>query len=201
MVLRHNSGSDCLEQQLRKGAHLSARHRTAFFRAEVLDQVHKSHLLVLPLFVVRNLPNQWLSPAACIPQKGRCDRPIYDYTYSGLNKAVVPSAPHDTMQFCHTLPCLLHRIVNADPRIGLVFLSKTTSPTLTCESGSALRTPPSSLSLSLQHKTNWMSLLVSTSAAPWDTLNVCCSSAPLQRQLMIFPITTDDKHNCTPWIH
>ena len=88
-----------LEQQIRNGAHLSARKRVTFFCAEVLNQVHKRHLLVLPLAAVKELPSLWLSPAACIPQDRRQDRPIYDYTFSGLNKAVTPTAPHDAMQF------------------------------------------------------------------------------------------------------
>ena len=114
-----------LEQQIRKGAHPSARARSAFFRAEVLDQVRKGHLLVLPLSIIKHIPHLYLSPAACIPQEGRRDRPIYDYTYSGLNKAVTLSAPPEAMQFGRALPRLLRHIVNADPRLGPVFMSKT----------------------------------------------------------------------------
>ena len=114
-----------LAAQLKKGAHPSAHLRAEFLRGDILDQVNKGHLLVLPLSAVRDLPDLWITPAACIPQEDRRDRPIYDYTYSGLNQAVIPSAPPEAMQLGRALPRLLRRIVRANPRLGPVLMSKT----------------------------------------------------------------------------
>ena len=74
---------------------------------------------------VAHLPDLWISPAACIPQEDRRDRPIYDYTYSSLNQSVVPNAPPEAIQLERELARILRRIVTANPAYGLVFMSKT----------------------------------------------------------------------------
>ena len=82
-------------------------------------------MLVLLLKAVCKLPNLWLSPSAFIPKEEQQDQPIYNYTYSGLNALIVPTTPPKAMQFGRALPQILHRIVNADPQLGPVFMSKT----------------------------------------------------------------------------
>ena len=66
-----------------------------------------------------------MSPAACIPQADRRDRPIYDYTYSGLNAAIIPSAAPEALQLGHAFHRIVRTIVTADPTLGPVFISKT----------------------------------------------------------------------------
>ena len=130
--------------------------------------MHKGHLLVLLLNAVRDLPQLWLSPAACIPQDDRRDRPIYDYTYSGLNAVVKPTAPHEAMQFGYALPRLLRRIATADPRLGPVFMSKTDLSDAYMRVWIRIEDVPNSpLSFRL-HRATTTSSSVSTSAVQWD---------------------------------
>eukprot|EP00957_Ditylum_brightwellii_P174844 13312302-Ditylum_brightwellii.AAC.1 len=59
-----------------------------------------------------------------IPQAERCNRLIYDYTFSGVNPLASLNAPPEAMQFGRTLHRLLCQIVLADPAYGPVFMSK-----------------------------------------------------------------------------
>jgi hypothetical protein len=47
-----------------------------------------------------------------------------DYSFSGLNQAMVPLAPTMAMQFGNTIHRLLQRIAYADPSLGPVYLAK-----------------------------------------------------------------------------
>ena len=88
------------------------------------DQILKGHLLVLLLSTIANILNLCTSLAACIPQPDHGDRPIYNYTFSGLNNVVLSSAPDKAIQFGRALPCLLWQILNTPPHLGLVFMPK-----------------------------------------------------------------------------
>lgn len=125
VCLNTTLSADRLRLQIKKGAHPTAKTKHIFFRNDVLEQMKQGHLLVLPLSTVRDLPHLWVTPSACIPQNERRDRPIYNYTFSGLNDAVKPTGPVEAMQLGRTLPRILQRIDEANPELGPVFMAKT----------------------------------------------------------------------------
>ena len=49
---------------------------------------------------------------------------IYDYTFSGLNDALAPLAPQDTIQFGTTFKLLLRQTLTVEPAYVPVFLLK-----------------------------------------------------------------------------
>lgn len=124
VALTRNPSKTHLAKQLAYGCHPSARAKAHFFRADIVDQIQAGHLLALPLSAVRHLPHLWISPSAVIPQDARRDRPIYDYSKSGLNEAVLRTAPPEALQFGRTLPRITKAIVEADPRLRPVWMSK-----------------------------------------------------------------------------
>lgn len=73
---------------------------------------------------MRDLPGLWLLPVASIPQDGRRNRLIYDFTRSGLNEAVDLLAPSEAMLFGLAFPRLLQAVLSADPAYSPVFMSK-----------------------------------------------------------------------------
>ena len=54
---------------------------------ELADQVQTGNVDVLPLEVIRDVHNLWLSPVAVIPQVRRRLRLIFYFAWSGLNKS------------------------------------------------------------------------------------------------------------------
>ncbi len=113
-----------LEAALKKGCHRSATLAAAYVHSELADQPTFGHICLLPWSQARHLPNLRLSPVGSIPQAGRRDRLIYDYTWSGTNRAVHKRAPPEAMQFGGALHRLLHAIVDADPGHGPVHMAK-----------------------------------------------------------------------------
>ena len=65
------------------------------------------HIFVLTWHDVHTLVDLWIRPIGLTPQEGRLPWIIYDYTWSGLNKAFLQQAPLETMEFRQTLPHLL----------------------------------------------------------------------------------------------
>jgi hypothetical protein len=59
-----------------------------------------------------------------VPQVGRRDRTICDFSFSGVNDDNAAVAPLEAMQFGRALHRLLERIVRANPRYGPVYMSK-----------------------------------------------------------------------------
>ena len=57
-----------------------------------------------PLSVIHGLPKLWLSPMAVIPQVGCIPRLIFNFTWSGLNKAITRKPPKEVMSFRRHLP-------------------------------------------------------------------------------------------------
>ena len=82
-----------LRADLHYGAHSSAMKEVDFVHQELAEQVQAGHVFVFPLTAVRNLPKLWLTPVAVILQVGRWPHLISDFTYSGLNKAIIREAP------------------------------------------------------------------------------------------------------------
>ena len=113
-----------LEAALAYSCHRSATLAAAYVREELSEQVSFGHIFLLPWSQARDLPNLRLSPVGSIPQAGRRDRLIYDYTWSGTNRAVSKQAPAEAMQFGGALHRLLHAIVDADPLHGPVHMAK-----------------------------------------------------------------------------
>ena len=56
-----------------------------------------------------------------IPQRGRRDCIVIDYTWSGFNEANRSLAP-DSMQFGHALQRILHHMYDADPHHGPIYM-------------------------------------------------------------------------------
>ncbi len=113
-----------LAAALTYGCHRSATLAADFVRGELAEQVSFGHICLLPWSKAKNLPGLRLSPVGSIPQAGRRDRLIYDYTWSGTNRAVTKQAPPEAMQFGGALHRLLHAIVDADPGHGPVHMAK-----------------------------------------------------------------------------
>ena len=70
------------------GAHSSATKETTFVITQLDEQARANQISLFPLQAVHHLPRLWISPLATIPQRGRKLRLIYDFSWSGLNKAV-----------------------------------------------------------------------------------------------------------------
>ena len=86
--------------------------------------IEKQQWIILPAELVKKLPGLRLSPLGLVPQRGRRDRMICDYSYFGVNSETFELAPKEAMQFGRTLLRLLHRIYYADPSFGPVYISK-----------------------------------------------------------------------------
>jgi hypothetical protein len=113
-----------LEAALPYGCHRSATLAADYVHGELAEQVSFGHICLLSWSLAQNLPNLQLSPVGSIPQAGRRPRLIYDYTWSGTNRAVAKQAPPEAMQFGGALHRLLHAIVDADPGHGPVRMAK-----------------------------------------------------------------------------
>jgi hypothetical protein len=113
-----------LAATLAYGCHRSTIHATDFVRTELAEQVASGHICLLPWSQARHLPGVRLSPVGSIPQPGRRNRLIYNYTWSGNNQAVQKQAPPEAMQFDGAFHRLLHVIVDVNPRQGLVHMAK-----------------------------------------------------------------------------
>jgi hypothetical protein len=68
--------------------------------------------------------NLRLSPLGVVPQRDRRQRTICDYSLFFVNLDTIPLAPQESMQFGRALYRILQQILDADPRLGSVHLSK-----------------------------------------------------------------------------
>ena len=103
---------------------LSATKKTTFVRTKLEEQARADHIALFPLRAVRHLPRIWLSPLAAIPQQGRKPRLVYDFSWSGLNKAVTQVAHKEAMRFGKALYGVIDCILAASPKLGPAFLNK-----------------------------------------------------------------------------
>ncbi|VEU39857.1 unnamed protein product, partial [Pseudo-nitzschia multistriata] len=109
---------------LARGPHKSSHNGIEFLREEYADMMDKQQWTVLPASLVTGIPGLCLSPLGLVPQRGRRDRMISDYSYFGVNAETAPLAPAEAMQFGRALKRLLQRIHSANSRFGPVYLSK-----------------------------------------------------------------------------
>eukprot|EP00978_Attheya_sp_CCMP212_P034417 scaffold143976_cov43-Attheya_sp.AAC.2 len=86
--------------------------------------VSRGQWMVLPYSAMRDLPDLRISPPGVVPQRDRRPRLTVDDSFSGVNEDTVPLAPKESMQFGSALQRLLHKIFQADPKWGPVFLMK-----------------------------------------------------------------------------
>ncbi|VEU33676.1 unnamed protein product [Pseudo-nitzschia multistriata] len=107
-----------------KGATQISNNGIEFLREEYADMMDKQQWTVLPARLVTKIKGLRLSPLGLVPQRGRRDRMISDYSYFGVNKATVSEAPVEAMQFGRALKRLLQRIHRANDRFGPVYMSK-----------------------------------------------------------------------------
>ena len=106
------------------GAHSSVTKETTFVRKELQEQAQAGHIALFPLRAVRHLHKLWLSPLAAIPQRRRKPRLIYDFYWSGLNKAVTQVAHKEKMRFGKALYRVIDCILTAPPKLGPTFINK-----------------------------------------------------------------------------
>ena len=112
------------DEAMQYGAHSSAEDHKEFLRNELADMVEAGHWLVLPYSSVRHATDLRISPLGVVPQRDRRPRPIVDYTFSGVNEATVKLAPPESMQFGKALDRIIQKAAEANPRHGIVNLSK-----------------------------------------------------------------------------
>ena len=86
--------------------------------------VEKQQWIVLPANLIQLMLGLRLSPLDLVPQRGRCNCMISDYSYFDVNQETLNLGPPEAMQFCRTLWRLLYHINRANSRFGPVYLSK-----------------------------------------------------------------------------
>ena len=86
--------------------------------------IRKDQWVILPFSTAQQLPNLCISPPGVVPQRERRPRWIGDYSWSGVNAATQPLAPHQAMQFGHALDRFLRELLLANPAQGPLFLMK-----------------------------------------------------------------------------
>ena len=106
------------------GAHYYATKETTFVRTELQEQAQAVHITLPPLRAVRHLPRLWLSPLAAILQRGRKPRLIYDFSWSGLNKAVTQVAHKEAIRFGKSLYRVIDCILTVLLKLGPTLLNK-----------------------------------------------------------------------------
>ena len=105
-----------LTRAIKYGDHSSATKETTFVRTELGEQVRADHISLFPLRAVRHLPPLWLPPLAAIPQQVRKPGLIYNFSWSGLNKAVTQVAHKEAMRFGKALHRIIDCILAAPPQ-------------------------------------------------------------------------------------
>jgi hypothetical protein len=95
-----------------------------FLRGEFADMIQKKQWIMLPAALVITQEELRLSPLGVLPQRDRTPRSIIDYTFYRINEDTVVMAPPEAMQFGKALWQILTGIVQANPRLGPVYLSK-----------------------------------------------------------------------------
>jgi len=95
-----------------------------FLRKEYADMVDKQQWIVLPAKMIKDMFGLRLSPLGLVPQRGRRDRMISDYSYYDVNQETLNIAPNEAMQFGRTLWRLLFQIHHANDHFGPVYMSK-----------------------------------------------------------------------------
>jgi hypothetical protein len=106
------------------GLHKSTIEHVNFLNKEMATMALRDQWMVLPYALIRDMATLWISPIGIVPQHERCPHTIVDYSFSKVNANTMPLAQSKSMQFSHTLPQLLQKIVHADLQHGSVYMSK-----------------------------------------------------------------------------
>jgi hypothetical protein len=112
------------EAALERGAHQSAKAHITFLRGEFADMIRKKQWILLAAALVMMQEELRLSPLGVIPQRDKRPRSIIDYTFYRINEDTVVMAPPEAMQFGKALWRILAGIVDENPRLGPVYISK-----------------------------------------------------------------------------
>ena len=88
------------------------------------DMHRKGMFIILPYYLVMDLPHLKVSPIGCVPQRKRRPRMKKDCTFSCINTETLKIAPNKKIQWECTFYCLLWYIFSAYFRHGRVLLSK-----------------------------------------------------------------------------
>lgn len=115
---------DRIKAALKRGPHSSCVQGIQFLQEEYSDMVDKQQWIVLPAALIQEMFGLRLSPLGLVPQRGRRDRMISDYSYYDVNQETLNIAPNEAMQFGRTLWRLLYRIHHANDAFGPVYMSK-----------------------------------------------------------------------------
>jgi hypothetical protein len=109
---------------LKQVSHKSSCQHMEFLCEEFVDMVNKGNWVLLPTHLVIDDEHLRLSPLGVMPQRDHRPRTIYDSSFFLVNLDKLPLAASESMQFGRALWHILQQISNADPRLGLVHLSK-----------------------------------------------------------------------------
>ena len=115
---------DELQQALRHGSHVSARHYSQFLRSEMATMAQQGFWVILPASIALSLPGVRFAPIGVVPQRNRRPRTIVDYSFWGLNDESLRTHLPNSMQFGRTFDRLLYRLETADTRHGPIFIMK-----------------------------------------------------------------------------
>jgi hypothetical protein len=111
-------------QALKRGPDQSANAQKACFRDEFSVMIRKRRWILLPATQVMTEDGLRLSPLGALPQRDQWPRSIIDYSFYRVNDDTVLMAPREAMQFGNALWRILSAIVQSNPILGPVYLSK-----------------------------------------------------------------------------
>jgi len=106
---------------LKQGSHSSSKNNIDFLRKEYANMIDKQQWTVLPAHLVLNIDKLRLSPLGLVPQRGRCNCMISDYSYVGVNSDTLRLAPAKAIQFDKALTRLLTKIHHSNKRFKPVY--------------------------------------------------------------------------------
>jgi hypothetical protein len=95
-----------------------------FICNKLADMVKAGHWIVIPYSAIQHATDIQITPLGILPQQDCRLRPIVDYTFSDVNKAVVKLAPSESMQFGKALDRIIQEVAEANLQHGIVNLSK-----------------------------------------------------------------------------
>ena len=115
---------DEVQKAMTYGAHASAVKYNNFLRRELEEKIRAGHVAIFILTDMQQLLVLCLTPISETYQTGRNPILLYIYFWIRLNKQVKQSASKETIWFEQASHHLLYCIVEADPALGLAYISK-----------------------------------------------------------------------------
>jgi hypothetical protein len=113
-----------LDSLVERGCHRLTTEHAYFLRKEMSKFIENKFWTVLPYNSVKHITRLQLSPAAIKDERDRKPRLLCDHSWSPVNDTTSPTSPPEAMQFSGALHRVLRRVRHADPKFGLVYLSK-----------------------------------------------------------------------------